>query len=632
VKTLSAGSGRASQSSKRLHFGLGKSSRIQKIIVHWPNGQSQEFKGLQANKIYSITEGRNEPAEISNSRSKIALAVGAIPAKKGLSPRKSIAFYPTTRLPIMEFQGEREKWFNVTPLEDLSLMVIVSPYDDDSFDRIEKWAAHYREVVDANIDLVPLFFHADLSESSLFNRIHDKMASCNFPFRWGTLADSSRDKLELINGDWFYDGRLPSQPFGFLLSPSGEIHHGYRADQLNWETIKEDNERMLRAVALKGISTQPDNENWLARFRLPKLDRIQSRVEELGYTSDAARYSEFTKDLEADAYYNRAWELSSKGDLDEAAQLAFQGLEKSPKYVPALIGAAKIAQKQAVNAKSQVRIQLLRQSGKLLDDAIELDPTNAEAFIARADIYRELKDIDQALAQLKQYLEIKPEAWQVHAIIGRLLFYKGDDPQATEYLVRAFENRPTLPFVAGELGFLYLRGGQYEDAKKFLRLASRLQPSDASIIKRSSEAEFWSGNLEESIERFTDAVRTNPTKPRLKRYLAWVLATSPFESQRDGEKGIDVLEPIYNMYSEESAFVLEIQAACLAEFGKFSQAVEVQNKALEMVEAETASETYTDQQLEGLEERLELYRRSKPFRMSDARRDMDKIPFKTPGR
>ena len=86
------------------------------------------------------------------------------------------------------------------------------------------------------------------------------------------------------------------------------------------------------------------------------------------------------------------------------------------------------------------------------------------------------------------------------------------------------------------------------------------------------------------------------------------------------------------MYSEESAFVLEIQAACLAEFGKYSQAVEIQSKALEMVEAETASEAYTDQQLEGLEERLELYRRSKPFRMSDARRDMDKIPFKNPSR
>ena len=100
VKSLSAGSGRASQSSKRLHFGLGKSSRIQKAIVHWPNGQSQEFKDLQANKIYSITEGRNEPAEISNSRSKVALAAGSIPVKKGLSPRKSIAFYPTTRLPV----------------------------------------------------------------------------------------------------------------------------------------------------------------------------------------------------------------------------------------------------------------------------------------------------------------------------------------------------------------------------------------------------------------------------------------------------------------------------------------------------------------------------------------------------
>ena len=210
------------------------------------------------------------------------------------------------------------------------------------------------------------------------------------------------------------------------------------------------------------------------------------------------------------------------------------------------------------------------------------------------------------------------------------MFQSGDFTQATEYLARAFDNRPTLPFIAGELGTIYLRVDRYEDAKKFLRLASKLQPSDPTIKKRSSEAEFWVGNLEGCTEMFREAVSLDPKNRNLKQYLAWMLATSPFESQRSGQEGLELMEILYEDYASESAFVLEIQAACLAEAGKFKEAETVQLNALEMVEAETSAEPYTDQQLEGLKERLELYRRSRPFRMSDSRRDFERIPIRRP--
>ena len=46
IKSLRAGEGFLSQGSKWLHFGLGKSSQIDKVVVRWPGGDVQEFMNL----------------------------------------------------------------------------------------------------------------------------------------------------------------------------------------------------------------------------------------------------------------------------------------------------------------------------------------------------------------------------------------------------------------------------------------------------------------------------------------------------------------------------------------------------------------------------------------------------------
>ena len=50
VKTLHAGHAFLSQSSRWLHFGLGKTSELDKLVVRWPNGTSEEVGGLVADE------------------------------------------------------------------------------------------------------------------------------------------------------------------------------------------------------------------------------------------------------------------------------------------------------------------------------------------------------------------------------------------------------------------------------------------------------------------------------------------------------------------------------------------------------------------------------------------------------
>ena len=44
------------QNHSRLHFGLGKNERVEKIRVQWPNGTVQKLPGVEANQLLHIKE------------------------------------------------------------------------------------------------------------------------------------------------------------------------------------------------------------------------------------------------------------------------------------------------------------------------------------------------------------------------------------------------------------------------------------------------------------------------------------------------------------------------------------------------------------------------------------------------
>ena len=56
-KEVRSGDGYISQSDLRLHFGLGKASKAEKIVIHWPSGLVETLSDLPANQFYVVQEG-----------------------------------------------------------------------------------------------------------------------------------------------------------------------------------------------------------------------------------------------------------------------------------------------------------------------------------------------------------------------------------------------------------------------------------------------------------------------------------------------------------------------------------------------------------------------------------------------
>jgi len=62
IREIMGGGSYLSQSDLRAHFGVGSTTKIDKLEIAWPSGAKQSFQDFAADHFYQITEGRDELA------------------------------------------------------------------------------------------------------------------------------------------------------------------------------------------------------------------------------------------------------------------------------------------------------------------------------------------------------------------------------------------------------------------------------------------------------------------------------------------------------------------------------------------------------------------------------------------
>ena len=56
VQEVSGGNGFCAQNDRRLHFGLGKDPKLEKVEVRWPSGRTQTLTEIETGKIHPLSE------------------------------------------------------------------------------------------------------------------------------------------------------------------------------------------------------------------------------------------------------------------------------------------------------------------------------------------------------------------------------------------------------------------------------------------------------------------------------------------------------------------------------------------------------------------------------------------------
>jgi tetratricopeptide (TPR) repeat protein len=91
--------------------------------------------------------------------------------------------------------------------------------------------------------------------------------------------------------------------------------------------------------------------------------------------------------------------------------------------------------------------------------------------------------------------------------------------------------------------------------------------------------------VDEAITLFQQALQLQPDAPDVQNSLAWLLATCPQASLRNGDKALQLAQKANAATSGRNPVVLRTLAAAFAETGRFDDAEQSAQKAIELAQA-----------------------------------------------
>ena len=189
--------------------------------------------------------------------------------------------------------------------------------------------------------------------------------------------------------------------------------------------------------------------------------------------------------------------------------------------------------------------------------------------------------VDEALAVIDQVIARDPNNWRPFFLKSAVLVLAKRGDEALKQIDTSINLARKGNISPGLLAELYeskarscMDYGRYDEAKKSLEQAVRLQPGDPTTLND----------------------------------LAWMLATSKDNRVRDGRRAVTIAMKACKLGGWENAFSIDTLAAASAAMGNFADAVKYQQLAISRLGAEDRKT-----ELSGMKQRLQLYSRSKAF-------------------
>jgi tetratricopeptide (TPR) repeat protein len=159
------------------------------------------------------------------------------------------------------------------------------------------------------------------------------------------------------------------------------------------------------------------------------------------------------------------------------------------------------------------------------------------------------------------------------------------------------------------LADLLLREGRINDAIFHCQEAVRIQPNDTDAQNNLGLAFLQVGDEADALIHFEQSLTSNPNNLNAQCNLAWILATSPDPSRRNGERAVELARSVAQGPGRSNPTVLRTLAVAYAETGRFSEAIETAQHAIEIAKA-----TGNDGLAADLERNIAAYRLNQPIR------------------
>ena len=258
-----------------------------------------------------------------------------------------------------------------------------------------------------------------------------------------------------------------------------------------------------------------------------------------------------------------------------AGTWAFVDLTASWRRRRVLLIAAALLVVAALSCSASIQTSYWRNSETLFTHALAVTKHNDVAENNLGIIFLQNGQLDDAISRLQAAIDLRPENGPAHNNLAKALLQKG---RVAEAMV------------------------QY---RKFLEI----EPENVEARNILGTALIQQGRIREAIEQWQAAQTIEPENGNAASNLAWVFATCPDDSIRDGRRAVELAEKALHISGGKIPMVFRILAAAYAENGRFSKAIESAQRGADLATSQGNSGLAAE-----LQSNIALYQAGTPLR------------------
>jgi tetratricopeptide (TPR) repeat protein len=160
----------------------------------------------------------------------------------------------------------------------------------------------------------------------------------------------------------------------------------------------------------------------------------------------------------------------------------------------------------------------LRKALAVLQKGLEQNREDTNLHFQLGAIYNELGDFEEAVAQMKDVLRLRPDSADALNYLGYSYAERGNNLQeALEMIEKAMVLEPNNGYITDSLGWVYYKLGNYEKAATELEKANQLTPDDPTITEHLADVYFKLNQLQKALSFYQESLTLEPKPDQIER-------------------------------------------------------------------------------------------------------------------